>query len=138
MKRLVAAAVRPRILLAALAAVSWGRLAATAAEPGDAVRAASAAYVAAFNGRDFAALADQWTEKAELVEGAARLEGRERIVGSIRGWLQRHPQAGLAIEVREVEMLAAPLARVSGVMRFTRRPGDRPAATCRPPRPAGC
>ena len=102
-------------------------LPAVAADEDAAIRAAAAAYVAAFNGRDFAALADQWTEKAELVEGGSRVEGREAIVRSIRGWLERHPQAGLAIEVTDVEMLAAPLARVRGVMRFKRRPGDQAA-----------
>jgi uncharacterized protein (TIGR02246 family) len=115
------------IVTAAVAAcrADWG----AAADAGDAIRAASAAYVAAFNGRDFEALADQWTEQAELVEGGYRVAGREQIVRSIRGWLERHPQAGLAIEVTAVEQLAAPLARVSGVMRFTRRPGDRQASS---------
>jgi uncharacterized protein (TIGR02246 family) len=115
---------RVAVVLAVLGA--WPSLPARAANADAAIRAAAAAYVAAFNGRDFAALADQWTDEAELVEGGARVEGREAIVRSIRGWLERHPQAGLAIEVTDVEMLAAPLARVRGVMRFTRRPGDHP------------
>ena len=124
---LVGGAMRRWMLLAAVVMVSWRPDVAVAADAGEAVRAAAAAYVKAFNGRDFAALADHWTEKASLVEGGSRVEGRERIVRSIRGWLERHPQAGLQIEVQEVELLAAPLARVSGVMRFTRRPGDRQA-----------
>ncbi|NBU42176.1 MAG: hypothetical protein EBS51_15540, partial [Planctomycetia bacterium] len=52
---------------------------AAGAEPAgvvDAVHEASAAYVEAYNARDFAALAEQWTERAELVEGASRVEGR--------------------------------------------------------------
>jgi uncharacterized protein (TIGR02246 family) len=118
----------PWLLLIGLVVVAAGRTAA-AEDAAAAIRAASAAYVKAFNGRDFTALADQWAEKAELVEGGARVAGREPIVRSIRGWLERHPQAGLAIEVTAIEMLAAPLARVSGVMRFTRRPGDRQAAS---------
>ena len=127
MNRRVLVCKRFLVLVATLTA--WRGDAVIAADAGEAIKASSAAYVAAFNGRDFAALADQWAEKAELVEGGARVEGREQIMRSIRGWLERHPQAGLAIEVTEVEMLAAPLARVSGVMRFTRRPGDRQAAS---------
>jgi uncharacterized protein (TIGR02246 family) len=118
----------PWLLLIGLVGIVAGRTAA-AEDATAAIRAASAAYVKAFNGRDFTALADQWAEKAELVEGGARVAGRGPIVRSIRGWLERHPQAGLVIEVTEIEMLAAPLARVSGVMRFTRRPGDRQAAS---------
>ena len=94
-----------------------------------AVTQASAAYADAYNARDYAALAAQWTEKAELIEGGSRLEGRDAIVNSIKGWLGRHPQAKLAIEVSEVEPLATSLARVSGVLRFTRAPGEKPVAT---------
>ena len=128
MNRRVAVGCKQIVAVAAVLA-AWRGDAVIAADAGEAIKAASAAYVAAFNGRDFTALADQWAEKAELVEGGGRVEGREPIVRSIRGWLERHPQAGLAIEVTEIEMLAAPLARVSGVMRFTRRPGDRQAAS---------
>jgi uncharacterized protein (TIGR02246 family) len=94
-----------------------------------AVKQASAAYAEAYNSRDYAALAAQWTEKAELVEGGSRLEGREPIVNSIKAWLGRHPQATLAIEVTDVEPLATSLARVAGVMRFTRAAGEKPVAT---------
>lgn len=94
-----------------------------------AVTQASAAYADAYNARDYAALSAQWTEKAELIEGGTRLEGRAAIVDSIRAWLARHPQATLAIEVADVEPLATSLARVSGVMRFTRSPGEKPVAS---------
>lgn len=124
-----AAVVRRCLLVVALVPAASFPKAAVAADAGEAIRAASAAYVAAYNGRDFTTLADQWAEKAELVEGGERVEGREPIVRSIRGWLERHPQAGIAIEITDIEMLAAPLARVSGVMRFTRRPGDRQAVS---------
>lgn len=90
-----------------------------------AVKAASAAYVTAFNARDFKALADQWTERAELVEGGGRISGRERIIASLRTWLERHPQAALEVIVQDVELVAAPLARVSGVMQFTPQPGGQ-------------
>jgi ketosteroid isomerase-like protein len=109
--------------------VAWvaGGLAAVAAPPAAAepLQAAAAAYAKAFNDRDFTALAEQWTTNAELVEGDARFRGRDAIVKSLRRWLDRHPQATLAIDVTGVEMLAAPLARVSGVMRFTREPGAK-------------
>jgi ketosteroid isomerase-like protein len=105
-------------------------VAAHAAETANTVeelKKASAAYAEAFNKRDYAALADQWTERAELVEGGSRLEGRDTIVGSIKAWRERHPEASLAIELRDVEPVAEPIARVSGVMRFTRKPGEKPA-----------
>lgn len=92
----------------------------------EAVRKAAAAYADAYNARDFRALADQWTERAELVEGASRVEGRDAIVASIRGWLERHPQARVVIEITGVDLLADPLARVRGVMRFTERDGVDP------------
>ena len=79
------------------------------------VRKASAAYVEAYNTRDYAALAAQWATQAELVEGNTRIVGREAIVASIRGWLERHPQAKLAITVTGVEQVAGPLARVTGI-----------------------
>lgn len=91
-----------------------------------AVKAAAAAYVRAFNDRDFNALGSQWTERAELVEGGSRVAGRERIVQSLRGWLERHPQAALDIVVTDVDPLGTSLARVRGVMRFTRKSGDKP------------
>ena len=58
-----------RSVVMVVAAAAWPASALMAADADEAIRAASAAYVAAFNGRDFAALADQWAEKAELVEG---------------------------------------------------------------------
>lgn len=70
------------------------------------LRKASAAYAEAFNKRDYTALADQWTLRAELVEGGSRLEGRDRIVASIKAWRERHPDATLAIELRDVESLS--------------------------------
>ena len=116
----------PGLVVGVLAAAFVAASPAAGAEPAgvvEAVHKASAAYVEAYNSRDFAALAEQWTERAELVEGASRVEGRAAIVGSIRGWLERHPQARLAIEIGSVDVLAEPLARVRGVMRFTEREG---------------
>lgn len=94
-----------------------------------AVRKASAAYAEAYNTRDYQALASQWTERAELVEGGARVVGRDAIVASIRGWLERHPQAKLAVSVRGVERVAGPLVRVRGTLAFTKKPGEKPAET---------
>lgn len=94
-----------------------------------AVRQAAADYAARFNDRDFAALAAQWTERAELVEGAGRLVGRESIVRSIKAWLDRHPQAKLEIVVDGIEFPAATLARVGGRMTFTGKPGAKPVVS---------
>jgi uncharacterized protein (TIGR02246 family) len=92
----------------------------------DAVKKASAAYAEAFNRGDFQALGDQWTTQAELVEGGSRLSGRDTIVQSLRGWRSRHPEATIEIEIRDVELVAEPLARVAGVIRFKKKPGDKP------------
>ncbi|HBB75350.1 MAG TPA: hypothetical protein DC048_12995 [Planctomycetaceae bacterium] len=122
----------PGLVVGVLAAAFVAASPAAGAEPAgvvEAVHKASAAYVEAYNSRDFAALAEQWTERAELVEGASRVEGRAAIVGSIRGWLERHPQARLAIEIGSVDVLAEPLARVRGVMRFTEREGAVPVVS---------
>ncbi len=91
-----------------------------------AVRAAAADYVTVFNARDFEKLAAHWTEHAELVEGDGRFEGRSAIVRSIKAWLDRHPQATLAIEVGRVEFPGETLARVSGRMTFTSKAGAKP------------
>jgi len=91
-----------------------------------AVRQAAADYAARFNDRDFDALAAQWTDAAELVEGEGRLVGRAAIVRSIKAWLERHPQAKLEIEVEGVAFPAATLARVGGRMTFTGKPGAKP------------
>lgn len=99
------------------------------AAPEAQLRAAAAAYASAFNGRDFEGLARQWADRAELTEGGSRLRGRDEIMRSLRGWMERHPQAALAIDVESVELLAESLARVSGTMRFTRQPGAAPVTS---------
>jgi hypothetical protein len=66
---------------------------------------------------------------AELAEGGTRVRGRDAIVRSIRGWRERHPEAMLAIDVTDVEMLTGALARVRGIMRFTPAPGATPVAS---------
>ncbi len=114
-------------LVAVLVLCAAGAVHAADTDPAVAeLRKASAAYAEAFTKGDFAALADQWTTRAELVEGGTRLEGREAIVESLKLWRARHPQATLAIELNDVEMVADPIARVAGVMRFTNKPGDKP------------
>jgi len=115
-------------MIAAVAGVAVAPAAESAAESAAVagVRGASAAYAEAFNKGDFKALADQWTERAELIEGGNRLTGRDTIVAALEAWRTRHPQARLEIDVRDVDVVAEPLARVSGAMRFTRAPGERP------------
>ena len=95
----------------------------------EALEAAARNYVEATNGRRFEALADQWTEGAELSEGGGRIVGREAILASIRGWLEANPEARLAIRITGVKALGKSAARVRGVMTFTRRPGGKPIET---------
>lgn len=92
----------------------------------EAIVKASAAYADAYNARDYQALADQWAPGAELVEGGSRAAGREAIVASIRGWLEKHPEARIRIDIADVELAAPTLARVRGRIRFSRQPGATP------------
>lgn len=103
--------------------------AASAADRAAELRGAAAAYAIAFNARDYAALADQWTERARLVEGGLAIEGREAIVASLRAWREQHPAATMAIEIRGVDLLAEPLARVDGTIAFTHEPGAKPVVS---------
>ena len=116
---------RAVVALAALVTLTRAPVAADDAVV-DQLRKASAAYADAYNKKDFKALADQWSAGAELIEGGSRLAGRDAIMASIRAWRERHPEAALQIVVGDVDVLAEPLARVAGVMRFTRRPGEKP------------
>lgn len=95
----------------------------------DALDAATRSYVEATNGRRFEALADQWTEGAELSEGGGMIVGREAIVDSIRDWVETNPEARIAIRLTGVKPLGASAARVRGVMSFTRKPGVKPIET---------
>jgi len=113
------------VILAAAAAVTPASDGGVEAD----VRQAAAAYADAYNKRDYESLAAQWTQRAELVEGATRIVGRDAIVASIKGWLERHPQAKLAVTVAAVEQVAGPLARVRGTLAFTERPGDAPQSS---------
>jgi uncharacterized protein (TIGR02246 family) len=112
-----------------VAAMIWS-VAAWAAEPTAAVREAiakaSAAYADAYNSRDYAALGEQWTIGAELIEGGTRAVGRDAIVASIRGWLEKHPEARLRIDVSDVDLAAPTLARIRGRIWFSRQPGAAP------------
>jgi uncharacterized protein (TIGR02246 family) len=118
---------RGTLWLAILAACSAGGT--TAADPAAELKAAAAAYAAAFNKADYAALADQWTERATLVEGSLALAGRDEIVKSLRAWRERHPAATMEIAVSDVELLAEPLARVAGTLKFTTKPGAKPVTS---------
>lgn len=105
-----------------------------AAESPSAARAAAVAkaasdYSARFNDRDIDGIAGHWTANAELVEGEGRLVGRDAIVRSIKAWLDRHPQSKLEIEVARIQFPADTLARVTGLMTFTSRPGAKPVVS---------
>lgn len=120
---------RLAVVASLFSAVTGETMAVQAADVEAEVRAAATAYADAFTKGDYAALADQWTESATLAEGASLLEGRAAIVASIRTWRERHPGSMLEISVDSVEPIAEPLARVSGVMRFTRKAGGQPVAS---------
>jgi len=122
---------RSPVVIVSLMLVAWHVGVARAAETAatDPLRAAAAAYAAAWNARDEAALAAQWVANAELAEGGTRIRGRDAIVRSIRGWRERHPEAALDLDVTDVELLTGTLARVRGVMRFTPAAGGPPVAS---------
>ncbi len=99
---------------------------------GDAIaelRHAAATYVEAFQKGDAAGIADQWTERASLIEGGETLEGRDAITAALVAWRKLHPEGALTVEVDEIDVLAEPLARVSGVIRFTPRSGATPVTS---------
>lgn len=79
----------------------------------------SAAYADAYNARNFEALADQWVDQADLIEGGSRVTGRDAIVKSIRGWLEKHAEARIQVDVERVDLVAKTLARVDGVILFS-------------------
>ena len=120
---------RLAVVASLFSAVTGETMAVQAADVEAEVRAAATAYADAFTKGDYAALADQLTESATLAEGARLLEGRAAIVASIRTWRERHPGSILEISVDSVEPIDEPLARVSGVMRFTRKAGGQPVAS---------
>jgi len=109
--------------LALVACVALGWIGAVAAPAADDLRRAAAAYADAYNARDYDALAEQWIENAELIEGDGRLVGRDAIMRSLREWREAHPKATMRIDVTAVQPLTATLARVSGTMTFTPAPG---------------
>ena len=90
---------------------------------------ATAAYCEALNGRHFETLAEQWTAGAELIEGGGRVAGRDAIMASIRGWVEANPESRLEIRLERVKVLSPTVARVGGVMGFTRKPGAKTVET---------
>lgn len=114
------------LLAVCLVAVGAARADEAGGDVREAIAKASAAYVDAYNARDYQALGDQWTPGAELIEGGSRVVGREAIVASIRGWLEKHPEARIRIDLADVDLAAPALARVRGRIRFSRQPGAAP------------
>ncbi|MDA1040729.1 MAG: SgcJ/EcaC family oxidoreductase, partial [Planctomycetota bacterium] len=108
---------------------AWMAMPAAGVE-GDATRTAieqaSAAYAEAYNARNYEALADQWVEQAELIEGGASVTGRNEIVKSIRGWLDKHAEAKIEIQVERVALVAKSLARVDGMILFSSSANEPP------------
>jgi len=116
-------------VVAVLSGVSLAPLHAAEAEAADEIRRAAAAYAAAFNKGDFATLADQWTERATLVEGGVKLSGRTAIVAALRVWREQHPKAMMTIQVSTIELVAEPLARVDGTLEFRPQAGAKPTTS---------
>ena len=87
--------------------------------PRKAIEQASAAYAEAYNARNYDALADQWVAQAELIEGGSRVVGRDEIMASIKGWLDKHGEATIHIDVEQVDLVSASLARVAGAIQFS-------------------
>lgn len=100
-----------------------------AESPRKAIEQASTAYAEAYNARNYAALADQWVEQAELIEGGSRVVGRDEIMASIKGWLDKHAGATIQIDVEQVDVVAASLARVAGVIQFSPSRDEPPIAS---------
>jgi hypothetical protein len=114
--------------LTLVAFATLGAACVSAAPATDDLQRAATAYADAYNARDYDALAEQWIENAELVEGDGRLVGRAAIMRSLREWREAHPAATLRIDVAAAQPLTATLARVAGTMTFTPAPGA-PAVT---------
>jgi uncharacterized protein (TIGR02246 family) len=111
-----------------LVGIAWlgGSQSLLAADAVSEIRQAAAGYVEAFQKADAAALREQWTERATLVEGGEVIHGRSAIVAGLVAWRNQHPGCTLAVDVSDIDVIAEPLARVSGVIRFTPKPGDKP------------
>jgi len=99
------------------------------ADPAAEIKQAATAYVDAFKKGDAAALADQWTERATLMEGGAEVEGRDNIVAVLVAWRKQNPDGVLEVDVADIDFLAEPVARVTGVLRFTPKPGAKPVVS---------
>jgi uncharacterized protein (TIGR02246 family) len=120
---------RPRAIWALyLSGIAWlaGSQSVIAGDAVAEIRQATAGYVEAFQKADAAALREQWTERATLVEGGEVIHGRSAIVTGLVAWRNQHPGCTLGVELSDIDVIAEPLARVSGVIRFTPKPGDKP------------
>jgi uncharacterized protein (TIGR02246 family) len=116
-------------VLAEPAAAPGAADAASATDIIAAVRRAADAYATAFNAGDDKALGDQWTIGAELEEGGVVFKGREAIVSSLQQARRIHPQAALKIDVTDVQPLGEGVARVQGMLTFTRQAGENPVVS---------
>ena len=115
-----------------LAEPSGAPVATTATSAADvigAMRRAADAYATAFNAGDDKALGDQWTVGAELEEGGGLLKGRDAIVASLKQWRAIHPECALKITVTDVQPLGEGVARVQGILAFTKQAGGEPVVS---------
>lgn len=91
----------------------------TASEPPEAlaIRKAADDYSKAFNSRDFAAMANQWTSVAEMhQDNGTTVRGRDAIMAVIKNTAAHRPRSTISISVESVDMLGNGAARVRGTL----------------------
>lgn len=90
-----------------------------ASEPPEAsaLRKAADDYSKAFNARDFAAMANQWTAMAELhQDNGTTIRGRDAIMAMIKNTAAHRPKSTISIAVESVDMLGNGVGRVRGTL----------------------
>ena len=82
-----------------------------------AIRKAAEDYSKAFNARDFAAMANQWTARAEMhQDNGTTIRGRDAILAAIKSTATHRPKSTMTITVESVDMLGNGAARVRGTL----------------------
>lgn len=95
-----------------------------------AIRAASEAFVAAFNAGDAQAVAAHWTVGGELVDEAGRkFTGREAIAAEYAALLKAHPKARMRIVIDSLKLLSDSAAIEEGRAMLDPAPAGAPAVS---------
>lgn len=84
------------------------------------IRQADAAYVAAFNAKDAAALGDLWAPEAVYVDRSTEEEvvGRDAIVAQYAALFEASPELKLDIEAESIQLLSPAVAVEHGTAKF--------------------